>query len=262
VSRHYKKRLGFWGSMLKEDRKRTVFLSAAWHNLLFANYAVDPKVLAPFVPRGTEIDFHDGNCYISLVAFQFLNTKVFGFPAFTKRNFDEINLRFYVKRPLSNGDERSGVVFIKEIVPSRLIAWAARILYGENYISMEMSHEITGRQADQELKVSYRCGVSELSNEFSAVVSPLSEMGEDDGLEPYITEHYWGYSSPTQNKTVEYEVKHPKWLINKVTGYSIDFDFEGLYGTQYGFLSEISPASILYCEGSDITVHLGSTISP
>ena len=262
MSQHYKKRPGFWGSILKEDRKRPVFLSAAWHNLLFANYAVDPKVLAPFVPRGTELDSHNGNCYISLVAFQFLNTKVFGFPAFTKRNFDEINLRFYVKRPLSNGDERSGVVFIKEIVPSRLIAWAARTLYGENYISMEMSHEITGRQADQELKVSYRCGVSELSNEFSAVVSPLSEMGEDDGLEPYITEHYWGYSSPTQNKTVEYEVKHPKWLINKVTGYSIDFDFEGLYGTPYGFLSEISPASVLYCEGSDITVHLGNTISP
>ena len=100
MSQHYKKRLGFWGSILKEDLTRPVFLSAAWHNLLFANYAVDPKVLAPFVPRGTEIDFHDGNCYISLVAFQFLNTKVFGFPAFTKRNFDEINLRFYVKRPM------------------------------------------------------------------------------------------------------------------------------------------------------------------
>ena len=260
MSRHYKKRLGFWGSMLKEDRKRTVFLSAAWHNLLFANYAVDPKVLAPFVPRGTEIDFHDGNCYISLVAFQFLNTKVFGFPAFTKRNFDEINLRFYVKRPLSNGDERSGVVFIKEIVPSRLIAWAARTLYGENYISMEMSHEITGRQADQELKVSYRCGVSELSNEFSAVVSPLSEMGEDDGLEPYITEHYWGYSSSTGDRTVEYEVKHPKWAVQRVSNYSIDFDFESLYGTPHRLLSETEPTSVLFCKGSNITVHRGSRI--
>ena len=85
---------------MKELRKRPVFLFADWHNLLFANYAIDPEVLKPFVPQRTELDFHDGSCYISLVAFQFLNTKVFGSPAFTKRNFDEINLRFYVKRPM------------------------------------------------------------------------------------------------------------------------------------------------------------------
>ena len=157
-------------------------------------------MLASFVPRGTELDFHNGNCYISLVSFRFLNTKVLGFPDFTKRNFDEINLRFYVKRLLSNGDERRGVVFIKEIVPSLLIAWTARTLYGENYIAMKLDHEITVGQADQELKVNYRCGVTELSNEFSAVVSTLDETGEDEGLETYITEHYWGYSSPTQSK--------------------------------------------------------------
>ena len=84
------------------------------------------------------LDFHNGSCYISVVAFQFLDTKVFGFPAFTKRNFDEINLRFYVKRRLPDHSERSGVVFVKEIVPSRLIAWAARTLYGENYNAMDM----------------------------------------------------------------------------------------------------------------------------
>jgi len=83
---------------LEEPRKRPVSLFADWHNLLFANYAIDPEVLKPFVPQRTELDFHNGSCYIGLVAFQFLNTKVFGFPAFTKRNFDEINLRFYVKR--------------------------------------------------------------------------------------------------------------------------------------------------------------------
>ena len=86
---------------LKELRKRPVFLFADWHNHLFANYAIDPKVLTSFIPEGIKLDFHNGSCYISLVAFHFLNTKVFGFPAFTKRNFDEINLRFYVKRPMS-----------------------------------------------------------------------------------------------------------------------------------------------------------------
>jgi len=246
---------------LKQPRNRPIFLSADWHNLLFANYIIDPTVLTPLVPKGTELDLHNGNCYISLVAFQFLNTKVFGIPAFSNRNFDEINLRFYVKRLIAGGKEQSGVVFIKEIVPSRLIAWTARTLYGENYIAMNMNHEITDDRASRELKLTYRCGDGELSNRFSAIVSPGSPMADDEELGPYITEHYWGYSSPKQNKTVEYEVKHPRWPINKVTDYSIDFDFKDLYGPHYGSLSETEPASVLYCEGSGVTVHVGSTIS-
>ena len=246
---------------MKQPRNRPVFLSAEWSDLLFANYVVAPTLLAPLVPKGTELDFHDGKCYISLVAFQFLNTKVFGIPAFPKRNFDEINLRFYVKRPLSDGKEQTGVVFIKEIVPSRLIAWTARTLYGENYIAMNMDHEIKNDRASQEIKLTYRCGRGEFYNRFSAVVPPESHIGDDEQLGPFITEHYWGYSSPNQNRTVEYEVKHPRWPINRVTDYSIDFDFKDLYGPHYSLLSEMEPASVLYCEGSGITVHLGTTIT-
>ena len=144
----------------------------------------------PFVPEGTTLDFYEGHCFTSLVAFQFLNTKVFGFPAYTWRNFDEINLRFYVKRHLSNGREQTGVVFVKEIVPSRFIAWVARTLYKENYIAMYMEHEFT---RDQTLKLTYRCGTGKLSNQFSAVVSLDGETTNEEGLKPYITEHYWGY---------------------------------------------------------------------
>ena len=246
---------------MKQPRNRPVFLSAEWHNLLFANYAVDPTLLAPLVPQGTELDLHDGKCYISLVAFQFLNTKVFGIPAFPNRNFDEINLRFYVKRPLLDGKGQSGVVFIKEIVPSRLVAWTARTLYGENYVAMNMNHEITNDRASREIKLTYGCGSGEFYNRFSAVVPPESQIGDDEQLGPYITEHYWGYSSPKPHRTVEYEVKHPRWPINRVTDYSIDFDFKDLYCPQYGLLSETEPASVLYCEGSGVTVHVGSTIS-
>ena len=247
---------------MKQPRNRGVFISANWHNLLFANYAIDPTILKPLVPNGTQLDLLNGNCYISLVAFQFLNTKAFGVPAFPNRNFDEINLRFYVKRPLSDGNELSGVVFIKEIVPSHLVAWTARTLYGENYVAMKMSHEITNDQASRELKLTYSCGRGELSNKFFALVSPESAKGEDQVLGSYLTEHYWGYSSPAQNRTVEYEVKHTKWPIQTVTEYSIDFDFGDLYGSSYKSLSGIEPVSVLYCEGSDITVHLGSAISP
>ena len=228
---------------------------------MFANYAIDPAVLTPLLPKGTKLGLHHGNCYVSLVAFQFLDTKVFGIPAFSNRNFEEINLRFYIKRPISDGKEQSGVAFIKEIVSSRLVAWTARTLYGENYVAMNMSHEIKNNQATRDLKLTYKCGVKELSNKFSATVSPGSQMSGDEVLGPYITEHYWGYSRPEKTTTVEYEVKHPKWTVNQVIEYSIDFDFEGLYGTSFKSLSEIGPSSVFYCNGSNVTVHLGSKIS-
>jgi len=245
---------------LKIPGERSVFLSAGWHDLLFANYIVSPDVLLPLVPEGTDLDLYNGDCYVSLVAFQFLNTKVFGVPAFSRRNFDEINLRFYVKRPLPDGTERNGVVFIQEIVPSRLIAWTARALYGENYIAMNMEHEIAVIN-DREKTVRYRCGVKDLNNSISAVVSSDADTYGVGALESYVTEHYWGYSGKPRTRTVEYEVKHPRWPVNKINEYSIEFDFGGLYGAPYQSLSETDPTSVFYCQGSDITVHLGNRMS-
>lgn len=239
--------------------RHPVFLSAGWHDLLFANYVVDPEMLTPFVPQGVELDLYDGDCYVSLVAFRFCNTKVFGVPAFSKRDFDEINLRFYVNRTLPDGKDRSGVVFIQEIVPSRLVAWVARVFYGENYIAMNMEHEITPTK-NQAKAVSYQCGVNSPNNRISAVVSPKTSIYSDEGLESYITEHYWGYSGSPQTRTVEYEVKHPKWPVNEVSEHSIDFDFVGIYGKPYRLLSETEPTSVFYCQGSDVTVHLGTRI--
>jgi uncharacterized protein len=92
------------------------------------NYRVDPAILEQFVPRGTEIDSFPGSTYVSVVGFQFLRTKIFGVvPIPFHVNFDEVNLRFYVRR--REGHEvRRAVVFVKEIVPRRAIAYLARFL--------------------------------------------------------------------------------------------------------------------------------------
>mgnify|MGYP001160977645 FL=1 len=241
------------------SRKRPVFLSADWHNLLFANYTVSPSLLGPLVPDGTQLDLWNGSCFISLVAFQFQNTRVLRMPALMNRDFDEINLRFYVKRTLANGDVRRGVVFIKEIVPSRLIAWVARTLYGENYVALNMAHEI---QTDHEgpSMVSYSCGEKGPCNRFSATVPTASLVPGLKTLESYITEHYWGYSETGSKGTVEYEVEHPQWPVHQVSEYNIDFDFQSLYDARYAFLSESSPTSVFFCTGSDVTVRWGTRV--
>src|SRR5436305_10870786 len=114
-----------------------VFLTAAWHHLVMLNYEVPPALLASRVPAGTSLDFWNGKTYLSVVGFLFLQTKVLGIPIPFHRDFEEVNLRFYLRR-----EERRGVGFIKEIVPLRAIAAVARIVYNENYVALPMRHRI------------------------------------------------------------------------------------------------------------------------
>ena len=95
-----------------------------------ANYEVSPEILKKYLPYKTELDVWNGQCYASIVGFQFLETQVLGikFPFHT--NFDEVNLRFYV-RYNDNGEWKRGVVFIKEIVPKVMITFVANTLYNE-----------------------------------------------------------------------------------------------------------------------------------
>ena len=62
------------------------------------NYEVPPALLGPMVPVGTELDTWGGITLASIVGFRFLDTRVFGIPIPGHRNFDEVNLRFYVRR--------------------------------------------------------------------------------------------------------------------------------------------------------------------
>ena len=125
------------------------FLTARWERLSLLNYAVPPEVLTPHLPPGLTLDLHDSQAFASLVAFDFLDTRVLGVPWPGYRNFAEVNLRFYVR----NGVER-GVVFVRELVPQRLVAWMARTLYNEPYAATPMQN--TRDETPDRLTMTYR----------------------------------------------------------------------------------------------------------
>src|SRR3989442_11688234 len=124
------------------SRTKTVFLWAEWRDLVMLNYEVDPRSLDKSVPCGTVLDSFLGKTYVSLVGFRFCRTKLFGSLAVPLHSdFDEVNLRFYVRR--KEGDEnRRGVVFIAEIVPKQAVATVARLLYGGNYVCLAIKHPL------------------------------------------------------------------------------------------------------------------------
>lgn len=233
-----------------------VFLSAQWKHLAMLNYEVDPRLLAPFVPSGTELDEWNGKVFVSLVGFRFLRTKLFGIcsiPLHT--NFDEVNLRFYVQRR-EGSEVRRGVTFIREIVPRRAIAFVARTFYYENYVALPMAHEIR-TLPDQRLAVTYKWRGGERWNTISVETNGTPELPLADSAEQFITEHYWGYASQPDGGCVEYRVAHPPWRVWQVRHASFDGDTENLYGKELAAVLRAQPHSAFLAEGSDISVMRG-----
>ncbi|MDP5168949.1 MAG: DUF2071 domain-containing protein [Bacteroidia bacterium] len=227
------------------------FLTAEWRKLAIANYLIDPAKLAPYVPFGTELDLWQGRCYASLIGFMFVNTRLKGIKVPFHVNFEEVNLRFYVKR--KEGDEwRRGVVFIKEIVPKPAIALVANVLYNESYQALPMTHRWQEHQ--EAFEVEYRWKKRSSWQSF-AVKAGLSATAIPAGSETeFITEHYWGYARSGERVTTEYEVTHPRWLAYEVQETNIEVDFALTYGEEFAFLNGQSPASVMLAEGSAITI--------
>lgn len=229
------------------------FLNARWHDLIMANYEVEAALLAERVPPGTELDLDDGKCFVSLIGFMFLDTRVLGVPIPFHINFEEVNLRFYIKRDV-DGETRRAVCFVKEIVPRYAIATLARVMYGEPYESWTMSHERT------ETTISYTWSKDGRQNRLSVEIDESIGVPATGSHGEFIIEHYWGYTRRGGGRVDEYRVEHPKWELFSVKNEVIDVDFGGTYGGEFAFLAEQNPYSVLLAKGSEVAVYKGSTL--
>ncbi len=227
------------------------FLRAEWRKLALANYLVEPEILQPFIPYGTELDLWNNRCYASLVGFMFINTKVLGLKIPWHTNFEEVNLRFYVRRKV-DGHWRRGVVFIKEIVPRHAITFVANTLYQEHYHTMPMKHK--WEQAQKHLSVEYQWKYHNNWHMLSVKADSIAVEMEEGGEAEFITEHYFGYTRISPNRTTEYEVQHPRWRIYPVLASKIHVDFGQIYGTQFEVLNAARPISVMLAEGSEVAV--------
>ena len=227
------------------------FLKAEWKNLALFNYEVDAKILEKYLPSGTEIDLWNNKCYVSLVGFMFKNTKVLGFKVPFHVDFEEVNLRFYVKR-FENGEWKRGVVFIKEIVPKKTITFIANILYQEHYETQKMRHEIIENENTNtfiyQWKKDEKWNTIQLETEKIPTAITINSEAE------FITEHYFGYTKIDPEITFEYEVQHPRWEQFEVLNYNVAIDFRKTYGRDFEFLQNTNPTSVFLAKGSDIKV--------
>jgi uncharacterized protein YqjF (DUF2071 family)/predicted DCC family thiol-disulfide oxidoreductase YuxK len=238
------------------------FLTAEWRNLVVLNYEIAPELLAPFVPLGTELDLFDQRALVSIIAFDFDRNKLFGLvPTIPAVRFEEINLRFYVRRRVGN-EIRRGVVFIKEIVPSRIIATVARLLYKEPYEMRPMHSSCKGFENGFGGSLCY--GVTIDGKQTQVCVDtegPLQEL-QEDSVESFILEHYWGYTARENGTTSEYEVRHTPWVYWSVSNAEITGDLGALYPVQFREALAGRPHSAFVAQGSPVSVYAYHRFNP
>ena len=228
------------------------FLRAEWNNLIMANYAVPEELLSNYVPYKTELDFYKGETFVSLVGFMFLNTRIRGLSVPYHINFEEVNLRFYV-RYNDHGKWKRGTVFIKEIVPRPAITFIANSLYRENYSTMKMKHFHI--ETNNTIETCYEWKYKNKWNKLEALCHKKSHPLGIGSQEEFIAEHYWGYTKYRDDMTYQYEVTHPRWEIFKVHEHTINCDFEEIYGSPFSFLKDATPSSIFMAKGSEVKIH-------
>ncbi len=230
------------------------FLTAKWLDLVMVNYAVEPDLLARFVPNGTELDLFEDECFVSLVAFKFFDTRVLNFRIPFHADFLEVNLRFYVKRE-TNTETRRGVVFIKEIVPRFAISFVARAFYGEPYETWKMRLD----EIENE-RFAYSWMKTGKTNRVSVEKGENSGVPAENSHGAFIIEHYWGYTKRGETRTDEYKVEHPKWSLFETKNALVEVDFGFTYGEKFAFLTNEKPRSVLLAEGSEIAVYKGEKL--
>ena len=250
--------------------KQRPFLTAEWRYLVMLNYAIDPARIANLVPPGTEPDQFAGRTYVSLVGFRFLSARVRGLWIPFHSDFDEVNLRFYVRRATGDGpnggaaggESRRGVVFVREIVPRSAVATVARLFFHENYVSLPMAHRIQEPVSEHgRIQAEYRWRHGGNWNTLRLECSGRPVMPAEGSFEQFITEHYWGYATQPDGGCLEYRVEHDRWRVWAAASAGFEGEMAALYGPQLASYLNRPPDSAFLAEGSTVAVYPGSRIT-
>jgi len=231
------------------------FLAAAWRYLVMLNYDVPLGLLEPLVPAGTTLDLWNGRALVSVVGFRFLQTRLLGVPIPFHRNFDEVNLRFYVSRVAPSGEVRRGVTFVRELVPRAAIALVGRLTYNEPYLAVPMRSTAPSGESDAPGRVSYQWRMSRGWEGVAATTVGAASVPQAGSEASFVTEHYWGYTRQRDGRTVEYSVTHPPWRVWNAEDASLVADVGDLYGQQFVSALSAPPRSAFVAEGSPVVVH-------
>lgn len=225
-------------------------MKCEWRKLAFFSYVVPSEILKPYLPPNTELDFYNGDCYVSLVGFQFKNVKIAGIQVPFHSDFEEINFRFYVKR-FDGNKWRHGVVFIREIVDRPALSVLANTMLNEHYQTLPTGQEINDEPG--KLTVKYSWEIDQRKDQLEVQTENTPSAMPEHGESKFLIHRLWAYGKQDEETTYQYSISHPEWPTYKVDQYSISVDFMQ-FGAGFSFLNGAIPRSVMLAEGSKVKV--------
>ena len=210
-------------------------------------------MLRPHVPGGTTLDLRAGRCYVSLVGFRFVHTRVLGLPALFHLDFPEVNLRFYVVREIGS-ERRRGVVFLCELVSRRIVALIARAAYNEPYRIVPLRARVQRAHNGQLGRMEYSWRDKGGWCRFAGTAGgPLRDCAADSD-EEFFTARHWGYTRQRDGGTIEYHVEHAPWRATTVEEAVVEGRMADTYGAALAARLGGAPASVIVADGSEVSV--------
>ena len=237
--------------------RRPPFLSAVWRNVALLSWAVPDEVLEPLLPSGLVLDRWDGSAYFSLVGLWFDDIRICGLPSPVRR-YEEVNLRFYVRKRTQTNRFLPGVVFIRQLVPHRTTARVARWRYGEPFKFVPMCHRFDTScpaGSPNQDRVAYgwqhdgRHQGFWIASDEAPCDPPLGSLDE------FLTARYWGYNGNPGRPTRAYKLTRPAWTTRRASAWGVECDSRGPFGSTFGRVMTERPASALLASGSHVQVH-------
>lgn len=227
------------------------FLICQWKDLAMINFVIDPEFLLPFVPVGTELDLWEGKAFVSLVGFRWDETRVKGVQVPGHVRFDELNLRFYVKRQTPEGWRR-GVCFIREFIGLPVATWVANICYAEKFQVRNVNYSCAPKALGNYIR--YRIADRDRFYGLHMMAARPERTILADSFEEFIVSHKWAYASLKNGRTLEYQIERPAWHFSPAYFVHVDFDGEKLYGPILGRVIQGKPHSAFFVNGSEVKV--------
>lgn len=233
-------------------------LTAEWRSLAILNYEVDPSYLLARVPAGTEIDLWDGRALVSIVAFLFLKSKLFGFRMPFHQQFAEVNLRFYVRGPAG----QRGIVFIQNIVPNPAVALVAGGIFQEHFRTLPVTSAIT-LAGDAGGNARYEWRYRGVWSHFDLHTTGPIGAPAPESVGSFVTDRDWAYTALRDGTSQEYRIEHAPPRVWPAACASLELNDAfcvDMYGPELARSLQSRPRSALIVEGSPVKARRGQRL--
>ncbi len=203
-----------------------------WNNAVFLHWQVNLGDLKSLVPSDLEIDLFEGKAWVSLVIFKMEKIRPRNLPPFAPiSNFDEINIRTYVKK-----NNKTGVYFLSIEAGSKLSCIIAKTLSELPYRYSKMNRKSTVFQSENK----------QFGDSISLNYSVGRKLTEKTNLNTWLTERYSLFQD-TSTSINEFEIHHVEWPIYQVSIENIDVHYP-----RFSQLINNSPEKIQYSTGVQV----------